>query len=166
MLTTTSPKLKQLSPHERLLASFEQTDRMLQQYRLDDHEALKNAETRIGKPMLHTELIQRVSKLTHNRVWAEDSRNDSKVSGFYTVREGVKHFLGAFDKGPLPEFSFILTDSADLPVKEKRGWRTVLVRLLKQGVLTWSQVISGFGDATHSVSSGRWNFNTREFRNK
>jgi hypothetical protein len=166
MLTTTTPQLKRLSPQERLLASFESTDRMLQQFRLDDHEALKNAETRIGKPMTHAELIQRVGKLTHNRVWAEDSRNDEKVCGFYTVHDGGKKFLCAFDKGPLPEFSFIFTDAADLPIKEKRGWRTVLVRLLKMGVISWSEVISGFGDASHSVSSGRWNFNTREFRNK
>jgi hypothetical protein len=165
MLTTTTPRLKSISPQERLLASFEQTDRQLNQYRLADHADLKDAAVRMGHPMFHTEMIQRVAKLSHSRIWAEDSRNDDKVCGFYHAKDGVKTFICAFDKGPLPEFSYIITDNADLPIKEKRGWRSVLVRLLKAKAIDWSDVMKGFGD-TSTIQSDRWRANTSEFRSK
>lgn len=153
-----------LSRAEALKRTYESTDRMLQKYRLPDHESLKDAEARMGSPMLHTELIRRVTKL-NPAIWAEDSRaNPTTVCGFYTRgAEGVR-FLGAFEKGWLPEHSFILTDRADLATKEKRGWRTVLVRLLNEGVLTWPGVLRAFGDSHSSIRNERWRQQTQRFR--
>lgn len=152
-----------LSKEEALLKSFQETDRALQRFRLDDHEHLKDVEARMGKPMLHTDLIRRVLKL-NSAIWTEDSNNDSSVVGFYTRdQEGNKVYLVAFEKGILPEFSFILTDAADLPVKEKRGWRTVLLRLLKQNALSWPQIVAIFGDA-HGFASDRWRAETQRYR--
>jgi hypothetical protein len=155
-----------LSPEEALIKSFENTDKMLQQYRLDDHEELKNAEQRMGQRMEHNELVRRVCK-ANPYVFAEDSNADPEhVMGFYfTNRKGEKEFVCAFDKGYLPEFSIIFVDAADLPVKEKRGWRTVLLRLLAKDCLTWEQVMEIFGDA-HGINSRRWRFYTRRYRNK
>jgi hypothetical protein len=99
-------------------------------------------------------------------VWAEDSYRDPQIAGFYTRDKGEKKYICSFDKGPMPEFSIILTDAADLPIKEKRGWRTVLTRLLQANVINWNQIVCGFGDATHRVAAERWGFNTREYRNK
>ena len=166
MLTTTQQNLKKLSPQEQLQRSYESTDASLERFRLSDHINLKDAEKRMGTPLMHSELIRRVEKLTHKRVWAEDSLRDSSVVGFYTVDKGEKKYICAFDKGPMPEYSFILTDNADLPIKEKRGWRTVLTRLLQSGALTWDQVVYGFGTGLHHQASQRWDFNTRDFRNK
>lgn len=167
MLVQTDPnKLgdKRLSKEEILLQSFEQTDKRLQQFRLDDHEELKNVEQRLGRPMSHQELIRKVTT-TNPKVWAEESLADRNVMGFYTERNGEKVCLAAaFEKGWLPEFSIIFTDAADLPIKEKRGWRTVLIRLLSSGVLTWAQVLDIFGDA-HGVNSKRWRYYTQRYRN-
>jgi hypothetical protein len=154
---------KRLSREERLLKSFEETDRALEKYRLDDHEELKNAEKRLGQQLSHQELIRRVVKL-NPQVWAEDSNYDKNVVGFYrTNSAGEKEYLVAFEKGILPEFSFIFVDAADLPVKEKRGWRTVLHRLLAKGALTWAQVLEIFGDA-HGINATRWRSNTQRYR--
>lgn len=153
-----------LSAQEKLLQKFEETDRMLQRYRLDDHEELKKAEERMGQRMDHPELIRRITKLNHG-IWAEDSISDRTVVGLYRVnpKDGTKQYLVAFDKGSLPEFSIIFTDNADLPIKEKRGWRTVLSRLIAQGALSWSQVMTLFEDA-HGKHSRRWKMNTQRFR--
>jgi len=154
-----------LSGKEALQQKFEQTDKLLEQYRLSDHEQLKDAEARLGAPLTHAMLIQRVLKLNSN-LWAEDSINDSSVVGLYRRdQEGNKEFLVAFDKGWMPEFSIIFTDAADLPVKEKRGWRTVLIRLLKKRALSWAQVKSVFGDVhgTHERNT-RWRQETRPYR--
>lgn len=152
-----------LSPHEQLKKSFEETDSALMQYRLDDHEDLKNAEKRLGKPMQHQELIRRIERC-NPRVWAEATINHDTGMNFYTNRKGVKTCLGAaFEKGWLPEFSIVFVDAADLPVKEKRGWRTVVVRLLKQRIITWEQVLNVFGDAL-GHNSKRWAMETQQYR--
>lgn len=165
MLTTNSPQqLKRLSPQEQLLRSYEDTDKRLERYRLSDHNDLKNARKRLGQPFTHRELIQRVEKVTNRRVWAEDSLHDPNVVGFYYTKNGQKAYVCAFDKGMLPEFSIILTDTADLPIKEKRGWRTVLTRLLQTGAMSWSEVVYGFGDGLNHAAANRWANNTQQFR--
>jgi hypothetical protein len=63
----------------------------------------------------------------------------------------------------LPEFSYILVDAADLPIKEVRGWRTVLHRLLKLKLISWADVLAVFGDPMHAANE-RWQANTAEFR--
>lgn len=167
MLTTTTTQLKKLSPQEQLKRSYEDTDKRLDTYRLSDHTDLQNVEKRAGQPLTHQEFIRRVEKLTNRGVWAEDSyRDPQNVSGFYTVKNREKTYICSFDKGVMPEFSLIVTDSADLPIKEKRGWRTVLTRLLQAKVITWPQVVYGFGDGQSHAAADRWSFNTRTFRAK
>jgi hypothetical protein len=164
MLTTTTTQLKRISGREKLAALKQDTTKQLDRYRLSDHDELKKAEKRTGQMLYHTELVRRIEKLTHKRVWAEDSNNDTNVCGFYTQHQGVKKFICAFDKGPLPEFSHITTDERDLPIREKRGWRTVLTRLMQAKVITWPQVAYGFGDGMDNANAERWSFNTRDAR--
>jgi hypothetical protein len=164
MLTTTTEQLKRISAKEKLVGLKEDTNRQLDRYRLSDHKELKDSEKRTGQMLYHTDLVRRIEKITHKRVWAEDSKHDSTVCGFYTQHNGVKKFICAFDKGPLPEYSHITTDERDLPIKEKRGWRTVLTRLMQAKVITWPQVRYGFGDGESHAASARWNFNTKDLK--
>lgn len=153
-----------LNAREALARTYEDTDRRLQAFRLPDHEHLKQAAKLIGKPMLHTELVRRVTRL-NPAVWAETSIAFPENWGFYTRGpNGTKQFIVAAPKGWLPEHSWIETDRADLPVREHRGWRTVLVRLLAARALTWAQVLSAFGDTNSSARNARWRQQTRQFR--
>lgn len=155
---------KKLSAAEALSRAKADTNTRLDKYRLDDHDDLKDAEKRLGQPMLSSELITRIERLTHRRIWAEDSYRDSSIAGFYTTdNEGSKKFICAFDKGAMPEFSIILTDDKDLPVKERRGWRTVLTRLIQSRHTTLSELEKGFQFRDHQ-SDERWRANTRDFR--
>jgi hypothetical protein len=166
MLTTTTTSLKSIKSKERLAALKEDTNNSLDRYRLSDHREMTKSEKRTGQMLYHSDVVRRIEKLTHKRVWAEDSNNDKSVCGFYTQHQGVKKFICAFDKGPLPEFSHFVTDERDLPIKEKRGWRTVLTRLMQAGAITWPQVVYGFGDGLEHAAAERWSFNSREARAK
>jgi len=160
---------KQVSGAEALAQSFEQTDKHLQQYRLADQEQLKNVEARLGQPLHFAEVIRRVVQLNPS-LWAEDSIGCPGNVGFYRRRTPTelnpcdKEFLVAFPKDVLPEYSIIETDAADLPVKERRGWRTVLLRLLQQKALTIEQVSSAFDEAS-GESSARWRFYLHSLQN-
>lgn len=166
MLTTTQLRRAALPAKEFLAKTKEENYKAGERYRLSDQLELKDKAKRTGEMLFHTELIRRVEKITHRQVWAEDSIRDKEVAGFYTQKQGVKTYICAFDKGPLPEFSIITTDDRDMPIKEKRGWRTVLTRLMQAKVMTWPQVVYGFGDGIDHAASDRWSFNTRAARAK
>ena len=155
---------KKLSAVEALSRAKADTNTRLDKYRLDDHDDLKDAEKRLGQPMFSSDLITRIERLTHRRIWAEDSYQDSAIAGFYTTdTDGSKKFLCAFDKGAMPEFSIILTNEQDLPVKERRGWRTVLTRLIQMKAVSMPELEKGFQFRDHQ-SDERWRANTRDFR--
>jgi len=152
-----------LSPQEALAKSYEETNQTLDQYRLDDHDDLKNIEKRIGHPMFHTEFAQRLSKVTHGQVWIEDSYRDKNIAGVYTTKQGIKTYICSFDKGAMPEFSIIVTDAADLPIKEIRGWRTVLTRLIQTRTITYAQAKSAYDLLDHQADE-RWRANVQQFK--
>lgn len=135
------PKFNEtLQGEEALQMKYEDTDRMLDRYRLYDHENLKNKTARTGKVMHWKDLVRYVIK-QNPLIWAETSNNDENVMGFYREFKGEKQYLNAsFEKIGLPEWSYALVDNADLPYKEVRGWKTVLLRLLAIGALTETQV--------------------------
>jgi hypothetical protein len=160
---------KVLRGAEALAQSFEQTDKALEQYRLPDQQQLKNVDARTGQPMHFTELVARIRKLNPS-LWVEDSIHCPGHVGIYRHRTPTaedpcdKEFLVAFPAEVLPEYSIIEVDAADLPIRERRGWRTVLVRLLQQKALRIKGVIELFGDAS-GESSARWRFYLHSLQN-
>ncbi len=144
-----------LNKKEALIKLKEDTDRQLKSQRIADQEAFTDVDRRMGKGMLHTELYERVRKLNPN-ILMETSNNDSSVAGFYVVRNGQKEFVCAFHKGYLPEFSIVTVDARNLPVSERRGWRTVLLRLLAKRCLTLDQINAAFGPVTAQDERGKY----------
>lgn len=68
--------------------------------------------------------------------------------------------------GWMPEHSLIEFDNRDIPVREKsRGWRTVLLRFIKLGLVTESKVREYFGD-TFGPGSVNWHRQLYLHRNR
>lgn len=156
---------KILSGRESIAKAKEEDFADNQRYRLDDQAHLANVAARLGKPMSHTELISKVSALTGHTVWAEESQNWLGGMNFYTERNGQKVCLAApFEKGWIPENSYVIEDEMKLPAQAKRGWRTVLYRLIAAKVLTKQIVDKHFGRALEANESHvRWNIYTRNY---
>lgn len=143
----------------------EQNRKDLQKYRWDDQQDMINLKMRRGRMMHRSELILRVKRLNPNIV-VEQQINFDDCLGFYALDQvsGKKKYLSSFSKEWMPEFSYIVLDWQDIPETEVRGWRTVLVRLLKTGGLRWRQVQKEFGDPTSIINALRWFAQTEEFR--
>ncbi len=146
---------------------YEDTDRQNEQHRLPEQDTWKESKKRIGKGMFHTELLRYVGNSNH-RIFMETSNANQDIAGFYWMRRDVKTFLVAFPKGFMSEWSIVETDRADLPVKERRGWRTVLVRLMKARALTRAQVMeivrSHFGYSPAEWNK-YWHLHTKDINN-
>ena len=155
---------KILSGSEALAKAKEEDAIENRQYQMDDHLLLTNLEARMGRPMMYQTLIERILKMNPN-IWVEDSINCPGYANFYTMRGWVKTCLdAAFEKGALPEFSILIEDDIrKLPVKEIRGWWTVLYRLLAQRAITKRQIRKAFGPEPEGFNSARWKTFTRDF---
>lgn len=148
---------------ESLAQKKELTHKALKPYKLEDHDELKKAEVRFAHGMFHNEFISRVEKATGRKIWAEDSYRDKSVVGFYTIKNGEKTYICSFEKGYMPEFSIIQVDDRDMPIKERRGWRTVLTRLLQTGSIKMYQINNAFEIRDH-LADERWRANTQNFK--
>lgn len=135
----------------------------LQRYRQSDHAEFKDFNRRRGVAMHSSDLIYRLQKLNPH-LFVQSQYNFPLDWGLYTSALGRVQFLTGFPKGWLQEFSYAIVDDRDLPLEERRGWRTVLVYALMKGALTWEQVLVEFGEPQDGWNEQRWCEATAEFR--
>lgn len=136
---------------------------MLAKGRLLNQEAMKNP-ARMGIAMHHTELLRKLYKLAPDLIIGEGGIVGDR--SIYRLRDGVPEFLVYTSTNDLPEFSIVHVNKDNQPIYEQRGWRTVLLRLIKYGVLTEAQVVKEFGEPGRPELAQRWNYHLFEFRNR
>src|SRR5688572_19618607 len=91
-----------LSPKEAIIKAKAENDQLRNKFRLPDQETLKDLKRRMGKKMKHSELVEKVRKLSGYKVWGEDSVNSPNGYNFYRLVNDKKVCLkAAHDKGHL-----------------------------------------------------------------
>lgn len=164
------------------LSTAEHTDRLrelnysseaLKRQRWDDQEELKDDTSRLGRPMKHSDFLGVVQKLVPN-LYITEGRLVGDLAIFQIApcpqdKWGGKDFNYLFycPSGILPEFSQYQFDEVrNIPIREsKRGWRTVLLRLVKAGLLDEATCNKIFGRAEGPAAS-RWNKQLWQYRNR
>jgi len=142
---------KRLNEVEALAKIKEENKRLTDKNRIPDQDILEDKQAALGLPMAPSELIRRIQKL-NPRVMVELGGVKNAVAIRYAKRnadgESEKEYVtGFYIDHPLPEFSSVLVDGKGLPVRELRGWRSVLLALVRQKILTLKQVELTFGHA-------------------
>lgn len=129
---------------------------MVDKKRIANQDMLEDQDMALGSPMSPSLFIQKLRKLPNVivepggwpnavavRTVVRDDDADSPTYG-----QQVKKYISGFvTDRVLPEFSSILTDHMGLATREIRGWRTVLLALFNQKVVTLQQLKAVFGDA-------------------
>ena len=146
---------------ERYIA--EKIEPTLQTYRQSDHAAFKDFARRRGEVMHSSDLILKLQRLNPHIV-VQAQINFPSDWGLYEDLLGRVQFLTGMPKGWMTEFSYALVDDRDLPIEERRGWRTVLVYCLMKGALTWKQILDEFGEPNDSWNEERWMTVTADFK--
>lgn len=143
-----------------------------------------NLAAQLGRVLTFKELTDKLHLCNRTLIFERSIRNP-EYSGIYIEKwrkqgtgrfQKEKVFLCGMESGPSPEFSVIhrtikkvanpallgspeASDGKWLEVPtflaETRGWRTVLIRLLKEGVITRASVQEHFG-WTPSMESRHW----------
>ncbi len=141
---------KKLDAKENLAKLKEKNQELIDAKKLPNQSELENVEKALGQRMHWSEFVQRLQKLNYD-ILAEDggAPNAIALRVPWQNEDGTltKKYVGGFYKEVLPEFSAVIVDDKGLPHREIRGWRSVLLGLMKQGILTFIEIEKEFGDA-------------------
>ena len=164
-----------LSTSEHIARKREQNynSEAIKKQRWEDQEELKDDESRVGRPMKHTDFLSVVQKLVPC-LYVTEGRIQGHLA-IYQVAGGPKpawdgndyKYLFFCPSGILPEFSqYEFDPRTNVPIRESnRGWRTVLLRLIKCGLLTEDTCNRVFG-RPEGKPSNRWHHELWKYRNK
>ena len=76
-----------------------------------------------------------------------------------------KYFTG-FPKGAIPEWGHYINDTDGIAEREVRGYRSVLIAMVKQRLVTYEKVVDEFGDPIHDQRSKYWFEQLNGYMNK
>lgn len=124
-----------------------------------------NLLAQMGHPLESSEVQKRLKLCNPNLVF-ERSINFPELTGVYLLKDGIKKHICGMESGTMPEFSVLHKTKkkvanpdllgiekptrevdwkyVDTFLDETRGWRTVLLRLLKAGLINEGHVRKHF----------------------
>jgi hypothetical protein len=150
---------KRLDEKEALAKIKEDNIALRAKDKIPGQAQLQDVQAALGTPMSYKELILRLKKMVPALVI-----QDGGVQNAVAVRifrdngdgEGPRlTYLTGFYKTILPEYSTVTVDEHGVALHENRGWRTVLLALMKQNVVSYRNVVKAFGNAM-GQRSNRW----------
>jgi hypothetical protein len=138
--------------------------------RIPNQDLLEDRAAALGIPLHPSVLISRLQKLDP-KIIVEQGGVRNAVAVRYprispeTGEMEKSYVTGFYVDNPLPEFSCVVVDNRGLPWREIRGWRSVLIALIRQNIVTEGQcdLIFGKNDGKRAVI---WNESNYAQRNR
>lgn len=166
-----APKLS-TNEHTARIREMNYNSDAVRAQRWENQEEYKNSAARIGKAIHHSDFIRVIKHLVPD-LYITDGRVEGDLAVFRVygrpqpqLNGRTFEYLFYCPTGVLPEFSIYEFDEVrDIPVRElKRGWRTVLLRLIKSGLVSEETVNKVFGRAEGPAAT-IYNQKLQAFRN-
>lgn len=161
-----------LSPAEGVAKLKEGNQKLTDKKKIPNQSLLEDVDQAFGTPMHYSELIRRIKKINPAIIIEDGGIQGAAAVRHYcwdpyggndTLGAYGKKYVTGFYKEILPEFSSITTDKKGLPHREIRGWRSVLLALMKSGAVTFEQLKKEFGNPV-GQRSVLWDEQTQEQR--
>jgi hypothetical protein len=156
---------KYLRDREAVAKAKEENQAAAAASKIPDQDILEKREMAMGLMLQPNEFIRRLEKLNSKLIIeAGGVRNAVAVRYPKMQEDGTiekAYVTGFYVDAPIPEFSSVIVDSKGLPVRELRGWRSVLLALYRQKIVTLKQLDLVFGKA-QGQRSVLWNKQTTE----
>jgi hypothetical protein len=131
----------------------EDRDRLLQKTRNPEFEEM-TGERRLGQVMHSNDFIAKLKRAVPNiAVFRGNIEGDLSLCRVYG---DTRDFVAYTNTGYLPEFSIVEFNQDRQPIHERRGWRTVLLRIIKFGLLTEQQAEKEFGRPSSPQEARFW----------
>lgn len=154
-----SPRLS-TAEHVDRLRKLNNNSEAVKSQRWEDQEYFKDYPSRVGKPMHHVEFFDKLKKITGDKIYYEQGNFESDLAIYQMYGtpqpqlDGRQfEYLFYATKGTMPEYDLVEFDEVrDVPKKPlMRGWRTLLLSLIRRGTITEDEAHRVFGK---SVGNG------------
>lgn len=139
-------RTQMLSADEAVAAKSEELTAIRQHKgRRSDWEELADAKARMGRPMHHSEFICKLRRIVPSLI-VTNGRKRGTLSLYMVRSTPVKEvpdykgpestnfscpvYIGWIHSGDMPEYEIDLIDGFQCAIGQKRGWRTILLRLI------------------------------------
>lgn len=134
------------------------------EYQFPDQEEMK--ERRTGK-ILHMNQFLDKLKSTGVKAWYTETSGMEGTRGLYVSHDnymsgckhdhGAEHYVGFVQIPYMQEYEEWYFDDYNVPKGiRRRGWRTIGLRLIEQGIVTEQQFHRAFGEPVTGIVSGRY----------
>jgi hypothetical protein len=138
-----------------------------EKFKLVGQDELEDTAKGLGRPLVWHQFLLLLRKINPNLIFREGGcPNAVHISIADPKHPEAKpdgtRYVGGCMKEVLPEFGWVTVDEMGLPIDEKRGWRTVLLRLIHSKVVSKKKVDEVFGLAL-GQRSDRWYAQTRNY---
>src|SRR5690348_13218553 len=174
---------QRLDPKENVAKLREICLKDASKYRIGNQDELTDAKRSTGARLNYTEILTRLQKIVPDLVAKEGSpgnlalycpRTIDQVDA--AIREGsggsgkdlfflLNRYVGGMPKEELPEWGYLDIDTSLLATREHlRGWRTILIGLIRAGVLSYDAACAEFGDPANDPRNVEWMKKTLEWR--
>lgn len=170
-----------LSAEEATIAKAEQLeDIRIRKSRKTDWDEYTDAPRRWGRALHHSEIITRLKRLIPN-LYVDDGMQRNTISLYiwdrnekFESKTGGTVFLGWIHNGWNPEYEIDLVNDVGIAIGQKRGWRTMLIRLIcrrdgktfkPRSLITEQQAYEEFGFPTNGATASKFREHLFKFRN-
>lgn len=156
---------KRINLEEGLAKIKEDNQVLIDTKKIPNQSLLENKDMAMGIAMQPSEFIRRIQKLNPSIV-VKPGTTDAVAVYYPTYDEDegktvLKYVSGFFVDQMMREYTYLIVDDKGLPKRAPRGWRTVLLDFIKQGILPYAQVKAAFGEPTGQRNI-LWNEQMRE----
>jgi hypothetical protein len=145
--------------HEEYCRQHEINEGLSKQYQWLHPSEYADHGPRIGKIMTHGEFIKILREKCKVRCWYRQHPQPDKLTLVVSDRHTdvfhseEPHFVCWVAYGFMPEYSIMNFDRYGVPLAERfRGWRTPILQMILQGVITEEQANKHFGKASGPAS--------------
>ncbi len=134
------------------------------------HEGLADADRSTGARLYFTEIIARLQKIKpvflvkdgipgNVALYVRKTAGEMAASGYDLTRpqwHNEHKYITGFPKDWLPEWGHLTTDTDGIADKELRGWRSVLMAIIKSEAIGYAEAVAEFGDPADDQRSRFW----------
>ena len=171
---------KHLDPKEAVIREREDLLRLISNRRAYGQKDIEKVERSEGPRLYYSILISRLKRLypeflvkdgipgnvaLYRPKTTAEIINDGYDLGAPKWHNEHKYVTG-FPKEHIPEWGHYQNDTDGHAIREVRGWRSILIALVKQGLVTYQAVKVEFPDPIHDQRSKYWFDQLHDYMNK
>lgn len=159
-----------LDPVEAVKREREDLLRIRQKDKNHGQDELEKADRSTGARLHYTEFLVKLKRILSGFFVKDGSpgqlalyvaKTESEIAADgYDLSHPQWHneskYVTGFPKDWIPEWGHLLNDTDGIANREVRGWRSILIAMIKQKLIKYVDVIREFGDPIHDQRSTFW----------